>query len=352
VAAVAARASEVLPGEATLADYLEAVRPALSAALIEPVCVQRMLDIAAGWPPMRAIGFERRLGSDAPAADLAVCFTQRDPAYARLCSPDAPLTPVLRDFLTAASDVASPLCGRVDTFWLEIDTAHGAATPSIFFTPLTTDSRRATIRAAARVLGVRLPPATLDLLSCFDRLPSRLELFQVGLMLGRAGHALRLCLVTVSTRMLQPLAQRLGRPDIVAALDETIAHYGRLVSQIAIGLDVQDGRFGQRFGIELGFGTRWPHVPAERWAELLDGLVERGLCTATERGLLLDWIGRTHEHDAPGLWPDELRGLPVVMAPYEPVLERGLHHVKLVFEQGRPTHAKAYFGLASRWALS
>jgi hypothetical protein len=83
-----------------------------------------------------------------------------------------------------------------------------------------------------------------------------------------------------------------------------------------------------RLGVELTLAR-----PCQRRGEIaergfLDRLAELGLCTPARRDALPRWPGaevRTLPHE---LWPSRV--------------ERRVNCVKLVFEPGRPLHAKAY----------
>src|SRR5207244_864120 len=120
-----------------------------------------------------------------------------------------------------------------------------------------------------------------------------------------------------------------------------------LVDGLAVCLDLAQ-RVRPRLGLEGHIGRQSRSEP--RWAAFLDELVRRGWCTSSKRDALLDWPGLVSPADRDRAWPPELVCASLRRpADHFTSFQRLLSHVKVVYEPGRPTEAKGYFGFEHAW---
>lgn len=333
----------------SLDDYLRVVEPHLPSELVSPEGVARLRALAAHLPPQSMVGFECPLAGDTQEADFAVALPADSPGMKQLAG-EGPKNALLDDL--RANPIwqrISTLCAhasarhsvphdRLGTIWLEFDVQQqdpGVPVPNVLFGLSSAGHvepamRREAVEPALEILmGGPLPRGVRDMLErCFSARPAGSHLFQLGVMLRRRVDGVRVCVVNLSLRDIGEYLNCLGwtgqREDLMDALSPLTNHALR----VALGIDVGETVL-PRIGIEcyLHHGNR-TRVDG-RWTEFLDLLVARGMCRPDKRDALLRWPGQT---SARFLWP-------VTVA-------RGLNHIKLVYQPGHPTQAKAYFGFA------
>jgi hypothetical protein len=109
-----------------------------------------------------------------------------------------------------------------------------------------------------------------------------------------------------------------------------------------LAFDATEEGVGPRIGFDCyATGPDEPHDG--NWADLLDLLVDEGVCTTRKRDALLaaaDTGGRAFDEST---WPESMRKVATILGPAG--LDRiqiGIHHIKVIDRPGLPLEGKAY----------
>jgi hypothetical protein len=338
------------PPEYPLSGTLDAVAPHVPPALVSAPAWAAVRAAAARLPAALAAAayLECRLGEAGGAVDLILGVDAAGREILAGRTPAVPVPAPLRDdpawgrlaaLCRRWADAPGPTWRRVRRLWLEFDVAAtgGVETvpaPSLFLA-LDREADPAEVEALLREAGDAIlpggvPPADRELvLRVLARRPAGSRVPYLGLLAGRAGAPPRVYLSGVGTAGLPAALEAAGWPGPAGEVEEVLAALGGEAPP-PVGMIHVDAREGAppRLGVELTLARpcqRRGEI-AERW--FLDRLAELGLCTPARREALPRWPGtelRTLPHE---LWPSRV--------------ERRVNCVKLVFEPGRPLHAKAY----------
>jgi hypothetical protein len=335
----------------SLAGHLALLRRHLVPSLCNDAAFGSIAELGRRLPNVRAAGFERVLGNGEGDVDFAIAFRRLHPAgkhFARAPETSGPVTALLE----AAGDEGSPLAGAFGVFWLEYDLARGVDRPSLFVGPRGPDRAGVVRRASEIVLGCELAPRVRAELDRIAAPIAGVELFQAGWMLARESPGLRLCFSAGSVAAMQPLLARIPDRHQREAIVECWSRFDAGLTEFVVAMDIGDGHIAARIGLELGFRGWKPSQPIVPWVRLLERLVDAGLCTQAELHALMRWPGRMSENDVDGEWPAHLRGARTLLGPYESVVDRAVHHVKLVIDSGEIRALKAYFGSLQTWRVA
>lgn len=361
------RAEERRASAGGFREYLAPVAAGVSPGLISASAFEDIDAVARRIPEPLAystFGFECRLGETAPRADFLVLATaaQGRKSLATLDAQEensaAALTahPVwrrVRDFAELWADPSSLLHEAADNVWLEFDVdgpPSETPVPAVFFGIMPNASPEV-LPTALRVLsGDGMAPQILEKVSEYQRfMPPFGDVFQVGLMLSRGPvEAVRLCIWFHSPEKLLPFLQRVGWRGDEDLARAALAPLRRMVDTIALNVDV-GAVVHDKLGFECYFHKFRQPGREPRWKDFLDFLVREGLCTARKRDALLVYPGHVEE-DGATPWPGALsRASALLGSRYVSAFARTLHHVKVVYESGRPVEAKAYLAGNHLW---
>jgi hypothetical protein len=329
-------------------DYLRVVTPYLPHALISPevlLCISR---IAHDLPPTSLIGFESRLASPAPTVDFAVGITaasgSREVFAGGKTGVDLP-APRSADrawqrfhtFAAQCADPASRFHDEVSTVWLEWDVdaaAERAPVPNVLFGIKAKDPQSlAEIGLHCLMSRPLSPPIRDKLAQCFAALPPQSHIFQVGVMLARHIDGVRVCVYPVQVEQIGEYLAQIGWTGPANVVADVLGPFCAFATNIALDVDVGE-RVSPKIGIECYLDDRRRARVEPGWMAFLDHLVAQGMCTAAKRDALLAWPGT--QHTSQFIWPS--------------IFIRGLNHIKLVYQPGRPLEAKAYWGFAQHWS--
>ncbi len=367
----------------TLDDYLRAVAPYLPSALVAPESLAASGAVARLLPAAVTahFGFESRLGVPEASVDFMLA-TSVAAGGRRILAGEHPGIPApsslvtnpswerTREFVARWADPASPLSAGADHVCLEFDVAGAAdpaaaAVPNVFFAPqdgnwVGDDARasadhveraRRTVEMGLEILagGPLWAPTAAALARCFRELPAHAWVFQIGVMTARTPTPVRLQVSKVTPTEFLDFLVRVGWEGEVDALGALLDALTRTVDDVTYGVDL-DGGVRQKIGLECYVRDDRLPAPEPRWEALLDGLVEQGLCLPAKRDAVLAYPGVSHEGSGLGPWPTNLaRATGLLGGRVVPVFARYLHHVKVVFQDGRATEAKAYLGIGQQW---
>jgi hypothetical protein len=310
-------------------------------------------------------GFECRLGVPEAKADFLICADASE-AGRRVLAANAydidlskellqhPVWMNIRRFCTNWESEASPLYDKVRNVWLEFDVADEAPElpiPSCFFGPEYLYAAPAVEerhphnwvwQIALPLLSGRDFPASVErnLMLCFEALPQNAYIFQIGLMLARQWDGVRLCVRDIIPSEIVPYLTRLGWEGALETLQKLVSDLSQFAERIDLNIDVTD-KILPKIGLEC-YLLRQPQVD-ENWNLFLDDLVAKGLCLPHKKEALLNYPGYIRRKMSPLLWPSNLQKLSTLLDPtHEWVIFKGLHHIKLVYQDAHVQEAKAY----------
>lgn len=366
--------------------WLEAVERRVPAALVSQEQWRRLKAIGRHLPARLTsfFGFESRLGTDDAAVDLLLHLAADEGGAEVLAGrreearlPEALLADdawrLIAAFAERWAEPSSPLHDRIDHVWLEFDAAVGSGgglvrlvpTPSLFFgTKDEADGSARGLRAGdaswvvgdalAAASGGPLPEALAGRIDeCLAALPASAHVFQVGLMLSRPGGLVRVCVRGIRPGEIAPYLGRLGWAGRLEALGREAAALAEAVDRIDLDLDVLLARgeaaIGPRIGLECEIAK--PVFGDERWMAFLGRLVESGLCVRAKREGLFKYPGSRHERESGERFPPHLVAASALLGHSKiGTIVRGVHHVKVVWEEDRLAEAKAYLAVFHAWA--
>lgn len=330
---------------------VEVTLPALGESIAMPETRSGLLALSASLPPIDRGGFEVRLAEGAPRVDLQQCVDLR--ARRRLLDDLTAADPGDSPLATLAArwvDPAHPWHKRIVELWLEWDrpsTAEAPSEPAVFVGLWPERTRQAEAREVAHgaiaLLLPNLPQSWLDgLARCFDT-PEPAIVSHVGAMLSRPDARVRVNVKRLQRDTLPSYLEGIGWPGDASSLAQQIAPLWPAADAVTTCVDV-GADIGPSVGLELMVGG------SERWEDLLDLLVDIGLCAPAKRSALLAWPGVDSPPSVDAGWPGRL----LVEALLRParelgVVERRLSHVKVTLAPGRAPLAKGYLWFAHRW---
>jgi len=351
--------------EDTLSDYLDAsVVSYAPPALIGPTslsCIQQLARMLPGQVS-EFFGFECPLGSSEAAADFLICAKAEEAGREILAGKragqqlptafDSAAWKTIQRFAAIWNDPSSPLFHNVHNCWLEFDIGAASSTvpqPSVFFG---SDELRPELDAgwlvdcALPILsgGTLSVTARNGILHCIERLPQGAQIFQVGRMLARASTATRLCARGIPSEDIPDYLESIGwkgfREDLLVVVEGLAEHTGR----IDLDLDV-DSTAMPKLGLEC-----YTEAHPAAFPNFVTYLESAGFCRPEKAAQLKQWAGMAHQLSNPTGWPGGLRMVSSFLnGRFHSAFVRWVHHVKVVYEPGRPLQAKAYMAVKHVW---
>ncbi|MEP6494814.1 MAG: prenyltransferase/squalene oxidase repeat-containing protein [bacterium] len=243
--------------------------------------------------------------------------------------------------------------GDIEELWLELDdVAVNSAPPVSAFVRLAAGlpatAYPSVVGDVLDAFGCRSPAAqSATLARCLDACANVARISHVGLMLSRPGAPLCIIVDDLPADMMSSFLEHTGWPGSAAALerhfDTLFTHVDRVRLAMSFGDVVRPS-----LGVECFVGT--PGAAERRWGNLLDALVDQGVCAAPLRDRVMSWPAVLTPASVQRAWPSPL----VVNALARSVTEVGsiecrISHVKLTYEDGRVPRAKAYLGFVEVW---
>jgi hypothetical protein len=346
----------------TLGDVLAHVADRLAPALVDAAGLARLQRIAGAVPATLSPfwGLELRLDDPVAQADILWEVRRDSRGAAMLAGSEgadllaglcvrAPVWQAMRRFAQGWTGMDAGHPGvHVGNVWFEVDAAAAAdavaletalTRPSLFWGARseTPGSDRALLAAlpglAERMFGLTLAPAPLA--AAADALPVGAELFQLGVMGGRAGTLARLCLRGMAVPAAIAWLEAIGWPGDVKLAFGRLAPWLAMADGFALGVDVSGGLVGPKLGVEL-YGPPGEVDPVV-WQPAFARLQAEGLALGAKTAAAMAWPGVERFSQA-ALWRRRTgRG--------HPVLARSIHHLKLVLTPEGLRDAKLYLAV-------
>lgn len=354
------------PQAHSLTEYLKLVKPFVAEDLIDATSWDDIEAIAHQLPCQLTtfFGFECRLGVTAAKADFLLCVAVGELGQKVLDGSEhaavfpeglfnQPIWTQVQQFATHWQDPTSPLYDNVSNIWLEFDVIENqqrTLVPSCFFGSgaIVADPDSAsphpwvTQTAIPLLRGRPLSPQLEQVLfRCINALPPGAHVFQVGLMLSRPTEMVRLCLRGIAGGQLVDYLQQIGWPGDASALQAHVMELATFVDRVDLDLDIGEVGIAPKIGLECYLFQQPKFQP--KWQKFLDYLVATGLCLPQKRDGLLAYPGHVREKNYRDQWPSHLLNLSKFLGSnHESVFMRGLHHIKLAYQEQAIHEAKAY----------
>lgn len=349
-------------------DYLVPLLPHLPSGLFSAHACSNIRSIARHIPGLATFffGFESPLGIIDARADFLLCFKPTESGreilsgqHDRLHLPNsffiAPAWQRVQAFCQTWADPNSSLYNKVENTWLEFDIEENQPAiplPSFFFGTYNAIQAKMPPHQHQWVTGNALKclfnnTLSIDiqrqLLTCFNALPNEAYVFQVGTMLARNTDAIRICIRNIAPEQVVPYLIDVGWSGSAEELNTIVERLAGVVDRVDLDIDVGASVY-PKVGLECYLGLQPQYEP--RWAHLLNGLVEKGLCVPEKQKALLAYPGYNHERINTEVWPKQLLKMSALMGPrYLSMLIRSIHHIKIVYQPNTPLQAKAYVAI-------
>ncbi|MEO1374752.1 MAG: hypothetical protein AAFW70_10610 [Cyanobacteria bacterium J06635_10] len=356
----------------SLKDYLDIIEPGIIPELITTKNWDNIKTVASVLPQSLTnyFGFEYRLGNNTSYTDFLVCAGAYEAGKKVLgnedCSINLPSLLMqepewqnINNFSQSWNNTSSPLHNLVYNVWLEFDIEEIVSNhpiPSAFFGVIPTENKRGikqvskinyhphqwvTETALPLLLNRQLPEKVKEkVLQCFDNLPQDAYIFQIGLMLARKVDAVRLCIRNIQLQAVIPFLKSMNWLGCTDNLSQLLKELENVVDRIDLDIDVGENIY-PKIGLECYLAKQPSLEP--KWNLFLDYLVIKGLCTPEKRHKLLNYPGYIRERDFPqALSVGTLKLNQLLGSKYETVFFKGLHHIKLTYQNQDVLEAKAY----------
>lgn len=301
--------------------------------------VEEIQNLQRTLPVSRVSGFEWALGHQTDALDFVLCYRTGDYDIEAAIAGDR--FPASSSWLIPGIGSYTGIAPHRSPYWLEYDLSRRQYRPSFFIAcPRSSDP---IVLARPVAAALQLAYASDQLAAIVPHVPAHATVFQVGWLPHRDPDSLRVCIDGFDLSSLRTFLSTVpwrGSPDTLVRQITPLAPHA---DQIGIGFDVKGGIVQQRIGIEYGFRGSKSSVPRQRWRDLLQEVQAGGLCTQTEREMLLAWMGSDLDQANEGLFAPS--GTAILNPSIQLSHEYGLHHLKTV-HLAHTVAAKAYFGYA------
>lgn len=353
------------PFTETWRHVLDNVLPFLPEVLADGENRYRMCSVAETLPaPLSEhFAFECRFGEKGCSVDLIL---ELNPEYRSsfVKKPLAvPFPPgageeweMARDLARCWLDSSSFASRRVGTLFFEFDTARPSPRRNLFAPvlfigapdeglvrggkTLLSDDFSSLMAMLELLRGVPVSPGHRKKLRLLlEMLPDGRKLVQLGSTRARGRDVTKLLLAIAPEEDPVGYVAKAGFPLAVRELRKTYDEYQKLVRWIFVMLDIDESEV-TKIGWECYTGDN-------EWHPFLEFLRERGLALVEKTEALLQWPGRSIDGEdgyaAPAAWRktaeemSRIAGRRIV-----PVLERRLHHIKIVHDVSGAVTAKAY----------
>jgi len=350
-------------------SHLKKAEPYLSKKLVSSKNFSDIQLISQIFPSFLTsfLGFECHLGDKKPRADWAFAISGVGPdrqVFTQLLSdgnfPEVLLkTPEWRrisNFAKEWADNNSNLNDKIQCFWLEFDMPdeqNGVPIPSVFFGPTKkhtyskgkniSDFKWLTETAIPLLKGQEVPKEVKQKINeSLSKMPEETSLFQIGTMLSRENQMVRLHINKIKPEQIIPYLKQIGYEEKDDGLEILIDEIKDKADRFVLSFDVKENGIGPRIGIELSYSSDL-FQEEKRWDNLLDYLVEKGICLEEKREALLNYTGAEENHDFSGAVLKPVS----TSADYldkinKSTMVRYINHVKIVYNPNKKLEAKAY----------
>jgi len=314
-------------------------------------------------------GFESKLGNLTPESDYMFAISskkgERESIKKYLQSKNIPeefkekqewqrVSKLVKCWGEKESEIYEKILG----IWFEfdvIDSTNETPVPSIFLHTVSIKNKDLqninwlTEKTLPALMGQNIPEKLeKNLLNCIKNLPEKASLFNIGIMLSRPTYGIRAVVKRLRPNKIIPYLEKLGWEDKNDELKNLINELENEATRLVLSFDILQDGVGPKIGIECGFYPKKhdEYAPEPRWKNLLEYLVEKGLCLDHKKDALLDFISGMQTEISTLTNGNEplLISTKIGDAEHKNALVRQIGHIKIVYYPDRPLEAKAYYG--------
>lgn len=303
-------------------------------------------------------GFECELGNENPDADFLVSYNtqigKRDALANISLDKELKENKVWKGILEVNNrwnDKNDFIYHRLDFLWLEFDTkTKNYFVPGIFFGPLIySDSKFSRkeqfiiiCEKVFAIFGIDKPGKSV--LTLMNNLPDDVHIFQIGILPARNVPFQRFCITKLNSDELEKLLYVVEYPYIDKAV-ELFNWLSDFSDKIEVDIDL-----GDEIGEKIGYECYIESENIEKWQKFLDFLVDEKMCTKEKCEAILNYPGVSDSDTDRDIWPENLLDALSVMNSWkQSIFKRSIHHIKVVFEPGKPLQAKVYLAVNHYW---
>ncbi|MBD2179218.1 2OG-Fe(II) oxygenase [Pseudanabaena sp. FACHB-1998] len=353
--------------------------------LIEPAVVPKLITVS-NWNTIDRIaqllpnalspffGFEYRLGNTLAEVDFLLCVAAEEAGKKVLGDrnydislpslvTEEPIWQRIQAFAIEWNMSTSAIATDIFNIWLEFDTPNCFVKDQIplpsFFMGINDVYRCDSLAEQKKrrawlveeifplLLGKSLMIANQEkLYHCFQALPQGAHVFQIGLMLARQVETVRLCIRNISPLQIGLYLSQIGWKGNIEQLSQFLHLLSPLVDRVDLDIDV-DHSTQSKIGLECYLYQQPSLEP--RWSDFFNFLEERSLCVPEKREAIFSYPGYLRESANQEKWPEGLKRLTQILgAKNEGMIFRGIHHVKVTYEDDVPQEAKSYLYVARK----
>ena len=334
-----------------LRDLLEALRPQIPESLLAGRGLDQLLLRVGDFPAAVAANlciFELRLDDPEPAADFSITVTSSWVPHHYLAGPDGAAATSPKVWLDAyLASKPKPYRWMMLEYDLIDIPEERKVVPAINLrsdASLVLDGATfEPVRLAgtlSRVLGRSDARHEQRALSrAFSVLPSGAVVTFAAAFPERMPQSVRLVVAEVSAAQVRPFLDQLRWPGSISTVLRILSELQDVSNRFMMAFDVVPEATLPRLGFEIyptavgdrdfrGLLSAWHTTRSDHWRDLIDRLVEMGLCSRTKADGLLSWPKQCVLYGANGSYR----------------LRMGINHIKIVMD-GEHMRAKAYTGL-------
>ncbi len=334
-------------------DYIRVVIPYLNAELISVEALCQVQRLARSLPPSPTAFFECRLEDNQPQVDFSIgLFSSVSDHFIEYFLIQADWYSY-RDIFLGLINSTSILKQYISYIFLEFDLPGKLVQlpmPCIFlaFEQEGLSKTQGLIELISKNFGYSNTASLESNLSYyFDCLPPSSTVTPIGLMLSRPNKPVRLGIQGTSSQHLLDYLAKLGWFDVTSTFSSITLALEKFVDSFRLCFDIYDS-FSPKIGLEC-----FLQQPSDesRWQQLLNYLVEIGVCTPVKRDALLTWPGFSQKTDAPELWPNNLAGGDLLLGSSAlSIFWREISHIKIIYDVAEDClSAKGYLSFGHSW---
>lgn len=337
----------------SMENYLKIIAPYLHNELVNSQVLSQIQALAQYLPPSPIAGFECYLGANQSQTDFQIGLSYSGALYLAEFLKYSTLYS-FRDLLLDWANINSDLHQYINYMILEFDMIEPFSQLPIpcFFLSLHKKKFKETqnlIEAVILKFHYSISsPLKLNLSRCFEYLPDGAIVTHFGMMLSRPNYAVRLVIEVANLQQALTYLAQIGWHDLTNKFSSAALKLEELADSFLLSFDVGDHVYS-KIGLEC-FLLQKP-LSESHWKQLLDYLVEVGLCVPAKRTALLAWPGFSQKIDAPEIWPGNLTGGDILLGSGAlSVFWRRINHIKVVYDsEDNYLSAKGYLSFGHRW---
>jgi hypothetical protein len=334
-------------------EYLDIVTSQLDADLVSLGALSCLQTFAQILPASAIARFECRLGANPSRLDSQVrlpCLGQNLPDWVLT----TPTWQFVQNFYRTWALPNSSLRSAIEHVGIEFELKEPLPQLPVPWLCLQFNSKTA-LGTAGLVQILQLlnnsvsPLLAAHLQCCVEALPAGAMISHLGAIPAHSLNSVRLNVKGILPGQLADYLCHIGWQETahLVSIDSLNASLSGLADSISLSFDVGDVLRPQ-IGLKC-FLNQQPYHP-RRWEALLDYLIERELCTLTQKYALLNWTGFSQSSPVPDRCPSQLS---LSNGRFDAgtinLFSKWISHIKVLYQPDQALEANAYLGFSHSW---